>query len=375
MSFSSDICFVGLKCYDFLTDAQVPRYLGGIEKMLVALARELSKTVRISFITYDHGQLKRQRNNNIEILSSFKPDEGFPLVRFFHPRMTRIWSAMKEADARVYVQMGAGCETGQVALGCKKMMSEGRKFVFFAASDDDCKTSLPHLKYFRERWLYRVGLKKADAVITQTESQKKMMSESFSLNSILVPTPSSSPSWRKSVRGFTGSRDILWVGRISEVKRLEWFLDVAEKCDDCRFHVIGAANAETGYQKNLLARAKTIGNVIVHGRLSDEELKKNYLEAGLLCSTSIVEGFPMTFLEAWSCGLPVVSTFDPDDVIRKNGLGMVAEGVDGVVRCVRQLLGDEAEWLNASAASLKYFDENHDIKAVAPRLARIFKEL
>ena len=34
----------------------------------------------------------------------------------------------------------------------------------------------------------------------------------------------------------------------------------------------------------------------------------------MLLSTSDFEGFPNTFLEAWSVGLPIVSTFDPDTV-------------------------------------------------------------
>ena len=58
---SHDICFIGLKCYDLLNGAAVPRFLGGIEKQLVTMAKGLAeKGYRVAFITYDHRQPEKK---------------------------------------------------------------------------------------------------------------------------------------------------------------------------------------------------------------------------------------------------------------------------------------------------------------------------
>jgi len=46
-----------------------------------------------------------------------------------------------------------------------------------------------------------------------------------------------------------------------------------------------------------------------------------------LISTSPMEGFPNIFIEAWACGIPVLSlSFDPGGVIKREQLGEVADG-------------------------------------------------
>ena len=49
--------------------------------------------------------------------------------------------------------------------------------------------------------------------------------------------------------------------------------------------------------------------------------------ARALLNTSVAEGFPNAFLEAWALGTPVISLFvDPANLIRTHRLGYVCDG-------------------------------------------------
>jgi glycosyltransferase involved in cell wall biosynthesis len=75
------------------------------------------------------------------------------------------------------------------------------------------------------------------------------------------------------------------------------------------------------------------------------------------------------YLEAWSLGIPLVTTFDPDEVVKTYGHGRVATDVDGLVAAVKEL-GDPAAWAAASAAAKAYFLEFHQVDVAM----RAFKE-
>ncbi len=97
-----------------------------------------------------------------------------------------------------------------------------------------------------------------------------------------------------------------------------------------------------------------------------------YRKASVLCCTSDFEGFPNTFLEAWSWGLPVVSTFDPDGLIIDRGLGQVAKDVGGLAAGIRALLDSPERWARASQSARDYYRENHDADKAMPRFEQVF---
>jgi glycosyltransferase involved in cell wall biosynthesis len=86
----------------------------------------------------------------------------------------------------------------------------------------------------------------------------------------------------------------------------------------------------------------------------------------------VLEGFPNTFLEAWSFGLPVVSTFDPDRLIAERQLGIAAEDTAGLTEGIRRLLQSSDEWRQCSTRARLYYVENHTLDAVMPRFVGIF---
>jgi glycosyltransferase involved in cell wall biosynthesis len=359
---------VGLKCLDYLLGSSTPRFLGGIERQLALLGKLLAADdLRVAFIVYDHGQGELTRSDGVDVHAAYAPQAGWPGLRFVHPRSTALWSTMRRVDARVYVQMGAGDETGRVALG-RRLLRDDHAFVYFVASDGDCVRELPFIRHRRARLLYRHGLAQADRVVAQTGRQQALLERQFGIRSVVARLPIVPQVG--AARGARAGGRVLWVGRFDPAKRVEMLLAAAEQCPELRFDVVGTANSQSDYETALVRRAAGLANVEVHGRVGDTHLWRLYAEASLLCCTSRIEGFPTTFLEAWSVGLPVVTTFDPDGLVAAEGLGRVVSSLEELATSLRGSTDSpcRAQW---SQNARRFYEERYSPRACLPRLREL----
>jgi glycosyltransferase involved in cell wall biosynthesis len=368
------ICLVAHYAYRALANL-VEGHIGGVEKQISLTAHWLAERgYPVSVVVWNEGQPGEGLVGSVRVISMCRRDAGLPVLRFFHPRWTSLNAALRRADADVYYQNCAEYVTGQVALWCRR---HGRRFVYSVASDPDCDPQLPKMKTYRERILYRYGLHHADRIIVQTRRQKQMMEEFFRRDADVLPMPCPGPGEDAPTPVDLAERAadrVLWVARIAPVKRLEWLLDLAERAADLGFEVVGPGDG-SDYSANLLERARTMSNVIIQGPLSQEALAERYRQAGVLCCTSSYEGFPNTFLEAWSHGLPVVSTVDPDGLIVERRLGSVGHALSALLAEIRGLLQDPAGWRQCARRGREYYLENHTVNSALPRFERIFLEV
>jgi glycosyltransferase involved in cell wall biosynthesis len=209
-------------------------------------------------------------------------------------------------------------------------------------------------------------------------TQQKLIRENFGIEGKVIR--SCAPDYSRcssgtSVKSSAHRTRLLWIGRFSPEKRLELLLEIAEKHRDMQFDVIGDGNAESEYVRRLRSRAMAVPNVRLHGRVPHADVQEFYRRAVALVCTSHYEGFPNVFLEAWSHGLPVVSTFDPDGLIAERGLGVFAEGITGLIKGIRVMRRSQQHWNKVSRAALQYYRHNHSIEAVMPRIESTFLSL
>ena len=141
------------------------------------------------------------------------------------------------------------------------------------------------------------------------------------------------------------------------------------------FDIVGTPNKASDYATNLLADAARLPNVKAHGRLPDRELQQLYQTAQVLCCTSTLEGFPTTFLEAWSGGIPVVTTFDPDGIVKQHNLGRVAETPDEFVAHLTNVLNDATAYAALAESARRYYQENHTVEVMAQRFRSALEQL
>ncbi|MCU7830008.1 MAG: glycosyltransferase family 4 protein [Candidatus Thiodiazotropha sp. (ex Myrtea sp. 'scaly one' KF741663)] len=369
----ASICIVANFAYGAMTNSE-SGHIGGVERQTALLAKWLANNTKhkVSIITWNENDLNDEIIDNVTVIKLCRRDDGIPGIRFFYPRWHSLIRSLKKANADVYYQNCAEYVTGQVALWCRL---NNRKFIYSVASDPDCDINLPSLRTYREKVLYKYGLKNANRIICQTKSQQNSLRLGFSLNSEVLPMPCPGPmdNLIQPKHLQDGKFHVLWVGRIASVKRVEVLLDIAESLDGIIFEIAGGADQELEYARNILDRASAISNVILHGKLNREQLNKRYSAVSAFCNTSLYEGFPNTFLEAWSYCLPVVSTINPDTVITNNDIGINVKSTEEFINAFILLRDNEGIWKSMSNRAREYYLANHSTNNAMNNFLEIFE--
>jgi len=367
-----DLCMVAHLAWGALSGGTTG-HVGGVERQTSFMARCLaSRGHHLSFVTWDEGQDEGERVDGVQVRKLCRRDAGIPVLRFVHPRWTSLNGALARANARIYYHNCSEFVTGQIALWAWRYR---RRFVFSTASNQDTEPRPSHLAAW-ERVFYRYGVRRADKVVAQTRTQQAQLRENFGRESVVIPMPCPGPGPGTPIARPVPPPDgrVLWIGRVCEVKRPHLLVELARACPAVGFDLVGPPDA-TFYTREVLETLRTIPNVKVRGTVSRLDVPSLYREAACLVCTSRDEGFPNTFLEAWSHGLPVVSTFDPDGLIAERGLGRAATDVAGLASGIRELLARPEEWRGASERARQYYLDNHTVEAAMTRFESLFLEV
>jgi glycosyltransferase involved in cell wall biosynthesis len=119
--------------------------------------------------------------------------------------------------------------------------------------------------------------------------------------------------------------------------------------------------------EQIKAEAGALPNVRFHGSVPYHDMRDLFERARVLAATSEIEGFPNTYLQAWSHGVPVVGFLDPENMIANGQLGRAVKTAEEMGAAVTELLADEAEWAAASQRCLAFAASSTDENAmVAP---------
>ena len=355
------VCLIAHNAYGVLAKEETP-HVGGIEVQVPMMSKWLAARGRkTTMISWDTGYEDGIVHDGVIVRKLCRQSSGIPILRFIHPRWTSFINALSRANSDVYYYNCGDMGLGQLVLWAK---IRRKKVVYSVANTVDCTQELPALKPLRERILYKYGLRNADYVICQTDVQKQLLQSEYGITAKLIRMPCDGfAKTRSTEQKLNSPKRILWAGRFTTEKRLEMFLDLASAFPSLSFDVIGDYNfdLDSEYVDMLKEKAANIANVTLHGRIPHDKMGDYFNDAYLLCSTSIYEGFPNIYLEAWSVGLPLITTFDPDNVVKTYGLGGTATDLDELSDLLVKLL-DEDNWRSASSAAEKYFNEYHSIE-------------
>jgi glycosyltransferase involved in cell wall biosynthesis len=362
------ICCVGASNLAVLAPEYGQHTIGGEAVQQTLLARALARRGHdVSMVVQDYGQPDGAAWDGIRVFKTYRPGAGLPVLRFIHPRWTGMWSALARADAELYYVSEAGMQVGLAALFCRQ---HRRCFVFRSASDADCDPSHLLVRYRRDRWLYGYGLRRAGAILVQSEAQRRALARHYGLAARVAPMLVEPPR-RAAARDI----DVLWVGNIRRVKRPDRVLDLAAGLPRHHIHMVGGQlpGEEALYRETRAAAAARL-NVAFQGRLAYHDAAALYARARVLVNTSDVEGFPNAYLQAWMHGVPVVTLIDPDRVIEREGLGVAARSSARLEGAVRDLLADPTAWRATSERCRAYMAREHGEERVLRDYLAAFDE-
>jgi glycosyltransferase involved in cell wall biosynthesis len=359
------ICFFAPLAYPVLSGDPKLKVVGGAEVQQSTLAREfVRRGYEVSMVCLDHGQPQDQIIDGIRIIKSHRNGSGWPRLRTLRAFLG-FWQAMSRADADLYYQRCSSALTGYVALFAR---THRRLAIFSGAHDLDFVPGGPLLESSRDRAIYSWGLSHVDAIVTQTRRQAEMCLKDLGFASQVIRScygHSGKPADRSGV--------LLWAGRMTPSKFPERLVDIARQCPEYRFRVVG--DGDPDYVKAIRQRASDLVNIEFAGFVPYTRVEPQFDGIAAFISTSDFEGFPNTFLQAWSRGVPTVSLFDPEARVDGRPVGVVVGSADAMAAAVRRLMTDREQWEQQSADSRTYFQREFALDRVADEYETLFGQL
>jgi len=356
------ICFIAPKAYPLFVPS-APGPFGGAEVDLCLLATELAKdpAFDVSFITADYGQPAEQRIEQVRLLKSVNFRRS-PLCN-----VRRIWSAMKQADARFYFLEAASPGVPLAQRFCRRY---GRMLLYRTAHQWECDGT--YLK--AHPWIGRLfirSLRRAGCVITQNETDRDNLRSNFNIDSIVIPN-----GHRLDAPGREPRDVILWVGRSAAFKRPERFIELARRFPQERFVMIcRRATGDRNFQQ-LSRQAAEVKNLEfipgVEFRRSDDWFRR----AKVYVNTSDAEGFANTFVQAAKAAAAILSwTVNPDQFLTKHQCGLACDAdMERFVRGLAYLLEND-RYKEIGQNGLRYCRERHDITVIAETYKDLLRTL
>ena len=191
----------------------------------------------------------------------------------------------------------------------------------------------------------------------------------FGAKCLYLPNPVPFPMvQKKEVR--PKRKKILWLGRVVDQKHpldaIRIYDYILQKIPDAQLAFVGGGPT-LDKAKHFAESCCPAGNITFYG--AEMDVRKYYLDADVFLSTSEIEGFQMTLVEALSAGLPVVAyelAYQPPHCDENKGIVTVPmydtfAAADAIVK----LLEDDEHYADMSRKALKQAEKycNFDFEA------------
>jgi glycosyltransferase involved in cell wall biosynthesis len=280
-----------------------------------------------------------------------------------------LWGKLRDIAPSLIYQRVACAYTGICAAYSRRRRVP---LLWHVAHDTDASPEVldPSRNFVRvrlEKWAIAYGARHATRIVVQTEHQSELLRKNFSRSADAV-VPNFHPPAAEPIDK-SGPLTVIWVANLKPWKRPEAFVDLAESLADCagvRFVMIGAPAPKPdrlGWQESLMARIGRTQNLKYLGAKSQDDVNALLARAHIFVNTSLHEGFPNTFIQAWLRRVAVVSlTVDPDGVLKRRQVGIVAHAEPELAQAVRRLIEHPDIREGFAERGFRHADAHHSIR-------------
>jgi len=306
---------------------------GGGELQIALLAKALvSLGHNVVFVDYNVSE-DFVSKDGIIVRSITGYNDGIKILRTFR-RLKLIYLMLLNQQADIYY---CRIRDFRHILAYQASRKVKAKFILALASDLDVTSFRTRLKYYYfadigglwwffngllSEIVYSFLLRKSDLILAQHEGQKSILLMKRIKSKILYNLIDLSEI---PVVNNPSHLEFCYVGSLDKRKGFADFYNLVTESESSSFKIIGTPRDKTG--EIFYEKIKMLNNVKLFGRLSHSDTLYQISNSKALISTSPMEGFPNIFIEAWACGIPVLSLFfDPGDIIQKEELGVVGSG-------------------------------------------------
>jgi len=251
--------------------------------------------------------------------------------------------------------------------------------VFSVSSLTDCMPFLPIWLIYRPKliinhYLNFKAISKVEQIVCQTFDQKVILRKHFSQPIEVIYNGQPIPT-----ENITHSNTVIWVGNIKRIKRPEYFIKLAQTLFDtgASFVMVGKRPSAGRYEGSFRRMLKkTPPNFSYIESKSIAEVNQLISSSIIFASTSYMEGFPNVFIQAWMRRVPVISlSFDPDNLINKEGLGRCSKTFAVFANDVRQLIEDSELRESIGEKAEKYSKENLSQEVMVKKFENVLSSL
>jgi len=358
---------------------------GGAEVQAWLLAKELAtRGFDVAYIA----QSVKGKAGRLETIDNVKV-RWIKYAHYF--RWANGWSyyrALKEENPDIIVQRMSSFVTGVIGFYAKKFKKKfvwictdnesPRKWLFLREqkriNEENKVNLLKAIVFLFNAIIYDLsrqwGMRRISFAFTQNELQKGSLKKEFGLESLMMVSGHEFPKDISSVEERLAQKIVLWVGNLGSRKRPQKFIELARiaKGLDLRFIMIGGKDDEK-YTKSLFQDVPD--NLIWLRKLPFDETLKWFDRASLFVNTSLDEGFPNTFIQAWLRGVPVITLgVDPDGIIKKNKLGYVAGDLRKILDFIVYITNNRAAYKEISDKVCRYAHKRHTVSVMTENFLR-----
>lgn len=261
------------------------------------------------------------------------------------------------------MERGAGRSLYPVAKLAKRFHI---KMVLFGASDVNYEPGKELISGGeRNKQLFRKGIPLVSYFVVQNQHQHDTLKKNYGRKSMIMPN-----IWGKiESPGNATTTDVVWIANLRPLKRPEWVLSAAKALPNYTFTMVGGPDSkDLSYYESVKNEATAQDNVSFMGSKPFLDACDIVSKSKVLVCTSTFEGFPNTFLQAWSYGIPVVSTVDPSGIIASNKLGVVITSEDDLPKVLQHILGNSDTYESLCHNVKSFFAENYSSNNALRRL-------